>query len=73
MTQPMQASPKQAHTTSVFHTHVLTLAVTICAWLERAGIPAGFCEGRCPESKYEVCVPSSLAWEAREALAGWLA
>lgn len=71
MTQPMQALPKQVPTTSVFHTHVLTLAVTMCAWLERAGIPAGFCEARCHESKYEVSVPANLAWEAREALAGW--
>ncbi len=58
---------------SVFQTHVFALAVTICTWLERAGIPAAFCEGRCRESKYEVNVPAHLALEAREALSGWLA
>jgi hypothetical protein len=40
--------------------------------LERAGIPALFCEGKQFDGKYEVNVPAQFASEAQQVLIGWL-
>ncbi|MBI4926394.1 MAG: hypothetical protein HY835_01420 [Anaerolineae bacterium] len=53
---------------SVFNTHVFALAVAMCAWLERAGIPARFCEGNCSDAKYQVLVPIQYAADAAQML-----
>ncbi len=58
--------------TTIFQTHVYALAVSICIWLERAGIPALCGECRQPEGKYEVNVPAQFAAEALQVLGGWL-
>jgi hypothetical protein len=58
--------------TYIFKTHVFALAVSICAFLERAGIPALFCEGKQFDGKYEVNVPAQFASEAQQVLIGWL-
>ena len=70
MTHPFESD--LSGKTYTFKTHVFALAVSICAFLERAGIPALFCEGKQFDGKYEVNVPVQFASEAQQVLIGWL-